>query len=227
VKSVLKRLVYTLPEHWVVLLKSLYFRRQMKQAAFNPDEVEADLVPSMVQPGDWVLDIGANIGHYTLLFSRCVGPTGRVLAFEPIPATFAALAMNALHAPFPNVSLFNVAVSEQTQRVAMTMPPLGNTGQGNPYEAHITDDGEFSILCLPIDGLGIRQRVTLVKIDAEGHELQVLHGMKGLLERDHPRLIVEGDDAEVEQFLGSLGYGFTKQPGAWNRVYAPLRNNAT
>lgn len=46
-------------------------------------------------PGDWALDIGANVGHYTKRMSDLAGPEGRVIAFEPVPDTFAVLCANA------------------------------------------------------------------------------------------------------------------------------------
>ncbi len=53
-----------------------------------------ELVQQIIKPGDIVLDIGANIGYYTLIFARCVGPTGHVYAFEPDPGSFALLQKN-------------------------------------------------------------------------------------------------------------------------------------
>jgi hypothetical protein len=61
--------------------------------------------------------------------------------------------------------------------------------------------------------------IRLVKIDAEGHERQVLEGMVELLERDGPVLIVEGDDPSVEDLLTGLGYSQHRLGTSWNRIY--------
>ena len=69
-------------------LKRLYFGRQMKKRKFRTDEKEFDLLERWVTRGDWALDIGANVGHYTARLSEIVGISGRVITFEPVPETF-------------------------------------------------------------------------------------------------------------------------------------------
>ncbi len=75
-------------------MKRIHFAYQIKRDRFSADEPEFDLSQDLISGGDWVVDIGANIGHYTLLFSKLVGPTGRVIAFEPMPETFELLCAN-------------------------------------------------------------------------------------------------------------------------------------
>jgi Methyltransferase FkbM domain len=66
--------------------------------------------------------------------------------------------------------------------------------------------------------LNIPNRVGLAKIDTEGHELAVLHGMRKLIERDHPVLIVEANSADVVVFLEGLGYSVTQGQNSSNYV---------
>src|SRR5947199_444112 len=66
--------------------------------------------PYLLRPGDRVIDGGAHIGYLTLLASRCVGPSGEVHAFEPVPRTFAALGENVR---------INRATNVRTNRVAL------------------------------------------------------------------------------------------------------------
>src|SRR5512138_2867115 len=73
------------------------------QGTYEPEETEAVL--RSVKSGMVVVDIGANIGYYTLLFARLVGPQGRVIAFEPDPATFALLKKNVDSNQHRNVEL--------------------------------------------------------------------------------------------------------------------------
>jgi FkbM family methyltransferase len=159
-----------------------------------------------VGPGDWALDIGANVGHYTLRLSALVGPQGRVFAFEPIPDTFELLTANVRLSPYQNVTLFNVAVSDESQTVGMAVP-RGLTGLDGHYFAHITQEPtDREVFCLAIDSLQLRCRVKLVKVDVEGHELLVLHGMKDLIARDHPILVVESSSTAPADFLRNFGY---------------------
>jgi FkbM family methyltransferase len=173
----------------------------------------------MVSPGDWVLDIGANIGHYTARLSNLVGPSGRVLAFEPIPETFELLSANVAQLPTQNVTLFNAAASEETALVKMVVP-VADTGLANNYLAHISDSGQgVGVLCLNIDSLNLPQKIALVKIDAEGHDLNVLKGMVELLRRNQPTLIVEDNSPGVADFLTELGYSREKLPGSCNCIF--------
>lgn len=216
----LKRLSSKLPLRAQQALKRLQFARQIRSGRFQTPEPEYARLGQWVAAGDWVIDVGANVGHYTAQLSRLVGVTGRVLAFEPIPETFELLAANMAAAGARNVTLFNVAASAQVGTTGMTLPQF-SSGLTNYYRAGITSGvGELKVLTLPLDSVMPPARITLIKVDVEGHELQALRGMRELLRRDLPRLIVEDVSKEVEMFLKSLGYAFTYQPGSPNRVYS-------
>ena len=215
--STLKRLAARLPHRWQAELKRLHFSRQIAQDRFNTSEAEFGLLPQLLQPGDWAIDVGANVGQYTKRFSDLVGPQGRVLAFEPVPATFALLAANAERFAHGNVSLFNAAVSDQLQVLGMAIPRFP-TGLQNYYEAHLTTDTDagVSVLTLSLDALAIAQKVALIKIDAEGHEAHVLAGMWQLIERARPVLIIETGSAELIEDMKRRGYGVERSAGSSN-----------
>ena len=218
----LKQVAARLPGPWQAELKRLRFRRQILRGTFATDEPEYTMLPQLVQPGDWVLDIGANVGHYTKRLSELAGPQGRVIAFEPTPTTFALLAANAQHFAHPNVTLVNAAVSDQTDLVGITVPHF-DSGLPNFYEAHLTPSNGtgLSVLTLAIDALRLRHRIALVKIDAEDHEATVLSGMQELIRRDHPVLIVETGDPQVVDRLRAAGYAAQKAPGSPNFLFQP------
>lgn len=206
--SMLQRFAAGLPGQWQQELKRLHFRHQIRHHNFRSPEPEYELLPTLIGPGDWVIDIGANVGHYTRRFSELVGAGGRVLAFEPVPATFALLAGNAEHFPHPNVTLFNAAVSDHTSMAGMDLPAFAS-GLTNYYEARLGGDASsLSVLCMNVDALELPQPVRLVKIDAEGHEPAVLAGMRELLRRDHPTLIVEANVTAIVPFLEGFGYAW-------------------
>ena len=216
----LKRLSSTLPLRAQQALKRRHFARQIRSGTFLTSEPEFGHLEEWIAAGDWVLDVGANIGHYTARLSKLVGADGRVLAFEPVTETFELLAANMAVAGARNVSLFNVAASAQMGVAGVALPQF-SSGLTNYYMAGITSgEGEFKVLTLPLDCVMPSARVTLVKVDVEGHEYQALQGMRELLRRDHPRLIVEGASKEVETLLGELGYAFTTFPGSPNRVFS-------
>lgn len=217
--ELLKRIASHLPEALLVDLKQLHYRRAIRLNRFLPDEPEDAILDSLIAPGDWVIDVGANIGHYTKRFSELVGSNGRVIAFEPVPVTFQILAGNASRFGMANLTLLNVAVSDHVGEIGFTVPTLGS-GLKNYYMARAEEQGnEFKVMSLPIDALRIKKRVSLVKIDVEGHEFQALKGMVELLARYHPALIVETRSDSVIDFLHGYGYKSERMDNSPNVVF--------
>ncbi len=218
----LKTVASYFPKQWQSELKRIRYARQIRNGSFQTDEPEYNMLSQLVSPGDWVMDVGANVGHYTKRFSELVGANGRVIAFEPIPTTFSLLSSNAQHFAHPNVSLINAAVSDHFSEVGMSIPRF-SSGLNNYYEAHLSPASEstLSVLTLSLDSLSISHPISLIKIDAEDHEASVLIGMKNLIEKYHPSLIVETGSQEVVSSLTSSGYVSTKLPGSPNYLFRP------
>ena len=220
--QIIKKLAAQLPHSWQTELKRIHFGRQIRKGRFVTNEPEYHQLDRFIRQGDWVIDIGANIGHYTKRFSELVGANGRVLSFEPAPTTFSLLAANVQRFSLGNVTLLNAAVSDKVELVGMAMPKF-DTGLANYYEAHVTTptDGEMSVLTLSLDSLAISQNIALIKVDAEGHEAFVLAGMRKLIEATKPVLIVETDSPEVISDLHSHGYNSTRLPDSPNVLFQP------
>jgi FkbM family methyltransferase len=215
----LKKIASHFPAGWQQELKRHYYAWQIRIGNFRTAEKEFHLLDSLLRPGDWAIDVGANVGHYTARMSRLVGHNGRVLAFEPVPKTFRLLAANARLFAYENVTLFNSAVSEQTALSGIEVPSV----HSGAYLAHLTGcKTGLQVLCLALDSLLPPNRVSLVKVDAEGHELGVLKGMKKLLERDRPTLIVELGRHEPVEYLQYSGYRMERLPGSPNGVFCPI-----
>ncbi len=218
--SVLKTIAATFPIAVQQELKRFYFAHQIRKERFVTDEKEFALLHNFISPGDWVLDIGANIGHYTKRFSDLAGASGRVIAFEPVPDTFELLAANVQRFCHKNVSLFNAAASHDCASHAMSIPTL-STGLSNYYEAHLTaDHGSLNVLTIPVGTLPLPHSICLIKIDAEGHEMAALEGMENLLQRDHPTLIVETFSEKVAQYLAQFGYRKFRLDGSSNGMFS-------
>jgi FkbM family methyltransferase len=215
VMPLLKRIAAHLPLGAQHELRRMFFRSQIRRRSFFTDEKEYGLLDRFLRPGDWALDIGANVGHYTMRMAELVGETGRVIAIEPIPDTFALLAENVRHFGHTNVSLFNCAASDRTASVGMEIPRWSD-GLENYYQAHVVQGtARLMILAIATDSMSL-PCIRLAKIDAEGHELPVLRGMQGLVTRDHPVLIVETSARETTDLLGSWGYAVERLPGSSN-----------
>ena len=210
-----RSLVSLLPRSLHTSLRAWHHRRQLARGRFRSPEPEWDRLIEWLRPGDTALDVGANVGHYAARMSRLVGAAGRVIAFEPVPATFAALTANSKAFPFRNVTLLNAAVGEAVGTVGMSVP----TGADGSYLARVDPAAELKCLVLSVDSLDLPGPVRVVKIDAEGYEPKVLAGMTTLLTRDKPVVILERN-AEAERMLAGMGYTVTRSPGKTPNVVA-------
>ena len=217
-----RRIASWLPARWRSEVRRLYFARQIASGTFVSPEPEFNLLANYVGEGNWVIDIGANVGHYTKRLSDLVGTRGRVIAFEPVPETFAVLATNVRLFANANITLINAAASDGADVVGMAIP-RNCSGEANFYQAHIADaqDSAFAVLAIRVDTLEIPNPVTLIKIDAEGHEGHALLGMQALIVRDRPVLVLEAGAREATDLLKKLGYSSVAFPDSPNIVFLP------
>lgn len=184
---------------------------------FASPEPEFDMLNKWVSPGDIVIDVGANVGHYSLRLASLVGPTGLVYAFEPVQRTFAFLSYNVAASGMTNLILFNAAASDEPRQIRMTVPET--SGRANYYGATVAANGHIAH-ALVIDSLALPP-VAFAKIDVEGHEASVLQGMRALIERDRPVVLAEGRSPEVGRFFEQRGYVQKMFIDSPNAVYLP------
>jgi FkbM family methyltransferase len=177
---------------------------QLAMAAQRRYESDVTWVyPYLLRPGDRVVDGGAHIGYLTLLASRCVGPSGEVHAFEPVPRTFAALEENVRLNGAANVRLNRVALAARAGELELEVP-IDPDGEGLlAWGATSIHLGRGSIERAPamtldeyarVHGLA---RIALLKLDLEGAELEALRGMEELLRGSRIAYVV----CELNTFL--------------------------
>ena len=175
------------------------------------EPLTTDLVRAELRPGDVVLDIGANIGYFTLIFAKGVGPAGRVFAFEPEPGNFALLEENVAANGYRNVALARLAVSDRAGRARLYLD-AGNAGDCRVYDSH-DHRPSVDVETVRLDDHLVRlDRVDLIKMDIQGAEPAALRGMRGLLERNRKvKLVLEFwpyglqlFGADPREFLGTL-----------------------
>jgi FkbM family methyltransferase len=147
------------------------------------EHFETELALRDLAEGNVVVDVGANIGYYTLLFARRVGPGGHVYAFEPDPHNFDLLRRNVLQNGYTNVTCVPCAVSERAGFVRLYRN-AGNRGDHRIYDSH---DGREAIdtQCISLDDffVDVDRAVNFIKMDIQGAEAQALRGMRHLLAR--------------------------------------------
>lgn len=150
----------------------------------------ADLLKKICRPGMTCVDVGANIGIFTLQMAHHVRPSGRVFAFEPVPEFFDRLAHHVAINDFDSfVHIENLAASD-TATVgtiyagAATASCTRASGQGNhAVEFH----------SVRLDDFLAGQQVDFLKIDTDGYELNVLGGAMEMIDRCRPQMLIEAE----------------------------------
>jgi FkbM family methyltransferase len=136
------------------------------------------ILEGLVRPGMVAYDIGANAGFYTLAFSRLVGPSGQVWAFEPFPENAANLLRHLELNRVSNATLLQAAVSDRTELARFQAGPNNSAGKlGSGAAGH-------ALITASLDELIERHGLPspdIVKMDVEGAEGQVLAGARKLL----------------------------------------------
>ena len=190
----------------------------------------AAVINRYVKPGMAVMDIGANIGCLTMLLASLVGPSGLVVAVEPNPENVKLLEASRRVNGFDQVLVIQAAAGRQTGLLAL------NVSHSNGMTGELPGklDGIFAsrpVPCFALDELLPKGRhFNLVKIDTEGAEFNVLIGLSGTIDRDHPVIVSEFSPGmlpgishctgpEYLRFLIAKGYriGVIEQDGSENR----------
>jgi FkbM family methyltransferase len=198
----------------------------LHSSCYEPEEVA--IVTSLLDArrqhfGDGVnvLDIGANIGVFTLEWAKHMTGWGNVLAFEAQERVFHALAGNIAINNCFNARPFWAAVASEPGVIGMPVPNYlapgsfgslelrqgpRNRGIGQPID--YSEDKLADVSAISVDSLAL-DRVDLMKIDVEGMEMEVLEGARRTIETHHPILTIEelkSDRAALRTWLDGFGY---------------------
>jgi len=156
------------------------------------------------KPGQTVYDVGANVGYYTLIASRVLGPTGQVVAFEPSPRNLGFLRRHLGLNHNTNVKVLDVAISDSE---GVTRFLVGN----DPRVSKITATGDITVRTTTLDRLmGELPLPDLIEMDIEGAEYSALCGAEQLLRKSSPVIFLSTHGRDVHraccQLLRTLGY---------------------
>lgn len=164
-----------------------------------------------LKPDSCVIDIGANIGYYSLLAaSQC--PRGKVFSFEPDNNNFKLLKTSIIYNAFEEIiQAYNFAVSDANKTIIIS--DLGNTSNSGARVTSENEDLLKSLISAPnayfkkieavqLDTFLIENRVDIVKIDIEGHEPYAIRGMLNILRRDKPVIFAEFAPLNLKLFGG-------------------------
>ena len=159
-----------------------------------------------IQEGDVVFDVGANVGFYTLLAAQLVGPTGKVVAFEPVARNLRYLREHLRLNCTSNVVVIDAAVSNSEAEVNFDPSPNNSSG-------HFSSDGALRVRTVRLDDIVFRDQLPppdCVKIDVEGAELMVLLGAEQIVRQKKPWIFLATHSSRLHreccQYLKAAGY---------------------
>jgi len=162
------------------------------------------LLRDVLRPGDAFVDGGAHVGLYTFLAAALVGPSGRVVAFEPALETMAMLRENHALNGFSWVTIHEVALADVQGRVPFwTLPRASGFSSLARPEVAGSRHVEVEITTLD-DAVADLPRLKLVKLDLEGAECRAVRGAASLLEQTRPDFVIEVEPRHLARQGGSV-----------------------
>lgn len=190
--------------------KDIYLGRSLiKYGEFS--EVEWQLFDQMLQPGAVVVEVGANMGAFTVPIAKKVGRGGMVYAFEPQMSVFQQLCANLALNDLVNVQAFNAGCGETSDWLTLKRPdPARELNFGGLSLDALTGAGGVRVRVEALDEVLDPKAIHLLKADVEGMEAQVVRGARGLIEKMRPILYLEAHDPEhapdLIRLVGDLSY---------------------
>lgn len=178
-------------------------------AGHYEDDV-AELFRHILRPGMSVIDIGANIGFFTMLSASLVGLSGRVLAVEPNPRNARMIEASRSMNGFDNVTVLQAAAGRETGMLAL------HTSHSNGTTSSVKEAGTAvlsaqTVPCLALDQLiPFGQRVDLIKIDVEGAEYNALSGCERILRTSRPVVVSEFSPGMLPGISGVSGEAYLR-----------------
>jgi FkbM family methyltransferase len=166
------------------------------------EKYDTELFKEMVKEGMIVVDIGANIGYYTLIAAKLVGKSGIVYAFEPEPITYELLCKNIEVNGYTNVVPIQKAVSNENgktkiwcDKVNFASPSFSRENVLIFSEDNVLEDSFVEVETITLDEFMKNTvgntKVDIMKVDAEGAEELIIDGAKQILESNNLKIIME------------------------------------
>jgi FkbM family methyltransferase len=172
----------------------------------------------LLAPGDVFYDVGANVGFFTLVGARLVGPTGRVVAFEPVPWCARAVGRNIALNAFEHAQIRAEAVGAADGSARLYVVGEASWSHLESTGRHADVRDEIDVTVVSIDSLvaaGTIPGPDVMKIDTEGAELQAIEGARETIAAHRPAIVCELHDTN-EAFVAlmdELGYVTTNIDG--------------
>jgi FkbM family methyltransferase len=191
-----------LPENFYMQLNPTeHIQQQLFWYGYYEKEL-GDILNKIIKPGDVFLDIGANIGYFSLLVANNV-PTVKVISFEPVREVFEKLKKNIAINDFKNITSFHAAVGEMKEEIGLFVSGPDNLGMSSFKQPENFSGKKEIVQVLALDEWFQRAglaKIDVIKLDVEGSELAALKGMKEILQSFKPIVIVEINPETLSMF---------------------------
>ncbi len=171
------------------------------------EPLETKVFIGLLSPGALVVDAGANFGHYAMTAANFVGPDGLVFAFEPHGVTHELLSRNAALQPHPNLRPVRAGLAAEDGELQI-FTDAGNPGGHSFVDWNRREDsGEAeTVPVFALDGFLEREApgrtLSLMKIDVQGFEMDVLNGAAAAITRDRPHVLCEVTPGVLQRTAG-------------------------
>jgi FkbM family methyltransferase len=186
---------------------SFHLAYDLDKGFSNYERVEKDEILSLVPENGCILDIGANIGLFSVYFTL-KRPDIKILSFEPHPKTFECLKNTIDSNHFKQITPVNKAIGKNKETLKLYTSVLNDGGHSLTSEK-LTEEGfssdffEVEVAPLSHENMDLTiNKVHVIKIDVEGAELSVLEGIKTLLEEDQPVIMLESSNKDLAEKSG-------------------------
>lgn len=199
-------------------------------------EPEMRSLIGLLNEGDVFVDVGANVGIYSLHAAKAAGPSGRVIAFEPTPETHESLVKNVRLNHFRNITVINKAAGDKEGFLQFAICASDNSNHLVADLAMLESRKIVEVRNIPVDTIDTMvareklPQVSVMKIDAEGAEKLVLAGASQVIEKHRPAILFEscdtGSGSPDRVFLTRMGYRlFRLEAGEWTDDVAAYSGN--
>ena len=202
--------------------ESFLLKRRLERSIKKRDENEIDLLKRFIKPGTDSIDVGVYRGVYSYEMSKY---SKKVHSFEPNPLIFNYINEN-LKKISKNIDLYNFALSNESSVLDLKVPIRNKKFDKENYEEHylmgratvhelnnFQDYEKFKATSKKIDDFNFDNEISFIKIDVEGHEIEVIEGGKLIIKKNKPVLLVEIEERHSKKdvhhsidYINGLGY---------------------
>lgn len=166
------------------------------------DTLSINFLKTQLKPGDYFFDVGANVGCFSLIASKCVGNNGKVFAFEPVKRVYTRLYENIELNRLNNISVITKALNETDSTLRLYLASQENLGMSSIQEHDAMSGEVVEIPAISLDNFIASNNITkvdFIKIDIEGAELSALKGMVNTIRVHQPVFLVEISEGVLKE----------------------------